>query len=97
MEELCRKLLGPDAYLFYDQFVVKGAESGLKLSWHQDSGYVNAVDSDRAHRAYITCWCPLDKDGRSVVGSDMPDLPLRIDHLLHAGQKLVDAPASRMA
>ena len=198
MEELCRKLLGPDAYLFYDQFVVKGAESGMELAWHQDSGYVNAVDGDRAHRAYITCWCPLDdvteengtvyilpksvsgvgspvphrydpasndwvgydgpeqgvparvragslvvfssmtlhrsganstprlrrvylaqyspepvltadgtmlwgnalpflKDGRSVVGSDMPDLPLRIDRLLHAGQKLVDAPASRTA
>ena len=33
MEELCRKLVGPDAYLFYDQFVVKGAEAGMKLSW----------------------------------------------------------------
>ena len=191
MEELCRKLVGPDAYLFYDQFVVKGAEAGMKLSWHQDSGYVNSVDGDPAHRPYITVWCPLDdvteengtvyllpkqvygdgkpvphhfdkasndwvgydgpeqgvpvevkagsiavfssmtlhssganrtnrlrrvylgqyspepvltadrrmlwgnalpflKDGEVVVGSPMPDLPLRIDGLLHAGQKLSD-------
>ncbi len=192
MEEICRKLLGPDVYLFYDQFVVKGAEAGMKLAWHQDSGYVNAVDGDVAHLPYITCWCPLDdvaeengtvyilpqgesgirnamphfydpisndwvgydgpltgipvradagsiavfssltmhssganrtprlrrvylaqyspapvltadrtmlwgnalpflKDGRYVVGSKMPNLPLRIDRLLHAGQKLKDA------
>lgn len=192
MEGVCRALLGPDAFLFYDQFVVKGAEAGMKLAWHQDSGYVNAVDGDLSHRPYITCWCPLDdvgeengtvyllpkresgidgpvthrydpvsndwvgydgpmrgvpivaragtvavfssltmhssganrtdrlrrvylaqyspepvltadhamlwgnalpflKDGRRVVGSAMPGLPLRIDRLLHAGQKLKDA------
>lgn len=195
MEGICRALLGPDAFLFYDQFVVKGADAGMKLSWHQDSGYVNAVDGDLAHRPYITCWCPLDdvteengtvyilpqsvrgepravthrfdsesndwvgydgpmegvpvraragsvvvfssltlhssgpnstnrmrraylaqyspepvltadhrmlwgnalpflKDGARVVGSTMPDLPLRIDRLQHAGQKLKDASAS---
>jgi ectoine hydroxylase-related dioxygenase (phytanoyl-CoA dioxygenase family) len=194
MEGVCRALLGPDAYLFYDQFVVKGPEAGMKLSWHQDSGYVNAVDGDVAHRPYITCWCPLDdvnedngtvyilpksqsgidgwvphhydpetndwvgydgplqgvpvrmragglavfssmtmhssganttsrmrrvylaqyspepvltadrkmlwgnalpflKDGKRVVGSPMPDLPMRIDRLLHAGQRLEEAAA----
>jgi hypothetical protein len=192
MEAVCRALLGPDAFLFYDQFVVKGAEAGMKLSWHQDSGYVNAVDGDVGHRPYITCWCPLDdvteengtvyllpksvsghgawiphrydpasndwvgydgpvegapvriragsmavfasttmhssganrtprlrrvylaqyspepvltadrrmlwgnalpflKDGERAVGSALPGLPLRIDRLLHAGQKLKDA------
>ena len=60
MEAICRALLGPDAFLFYDQFVVKGADTGMKLAWHQDSGYVNAVDGDLSHRPYITCWCPLD-------------------------------------
>lgn len=60
MEAICRALLGPDAFLFYDQFVVKGADAGMKLAWHQDSGYVNAVDGDLHHRPYITCWCPLD-------------------------------------
>jgi hypothetical protein len=189
MEGICRALLGPDAFLFYDQFVVKGADAGMALAWHQDSGYVNAVDGDLSHRPYITCWCPLDdvteengtvfilpqsasgirdatphrydpetndwvgydgplegvpvraragsvavfssltlhssgpnrtnrmrraylaqyspepvltadrrllwgnalpflKDGERVVGSPMPALPLRIDRLLHAGQKL---------
>jgi ectoine hydroxylase-related dioxygenase (phytanoyl-CoA dioxygenase family) len=189
MEEICRKLVGPNVYLFYDQFVVKGAEAGMKLAWHQDSGYVNAVDGDLSHLPYITCWCPLDdvteengtvyilpqsdsgirdalthrydpvsndwvgydgpltgvpvcvragsmavfssltmhssganrtprlrrvylaqyspepvltadrtmlwgnalpflKEGRNVVGTEMPALPLRIDRLLHAGQKL---------
>lgn len=189
MEGICRALLGPDAFLFYDQFVVKGADTGMELGWHQDSGYVNAVDGDLSHRPYITCWCPLDdvteengtvyilpqsvsgirsavphrhdpatndwvgydgplkgvpvraragsiavfssvtlhgsgpnltnrmrraylaqyspepvltadrrllwgnalpflKGGERVVGSPMPDLPLRIDRLVHAGQKL---------
>jgi ectoine hydroxylase-related dioxygenase (phytanoyl-CoA dioxygenase family) len=197
MEELCRKLVGPDAYLFYDQFVVKGSDAGMKLSWHQDSGYVNSVNGDISHKPYITVWCPLDdvteengtvyilpqnifgdgkpvphhfdkasndwvgydgpergvaveakagsiavfssmtlhssganrtsrmrrvylvqyspepvltadrkmlwgnalpflKNGEIVVGSAMPDLPLRIDRLLHAGQKLEDAAANQV-
>ncbi len=60
MRSICEALVGPDAYLFFDGFVVKGAEAGMKLSWHQDSGYVNAVDGDIDHKPYITCWCPLD-------------------------------------
>jgi hypothetical protein len=36
---------------------------------------------------------PFLRDGRHVVGSEMPNLPLRIDRLLHAGQKLTDAAA----
>jgi hypothetical protein len=60
MQAICAALVGPDAYLFFDGFVVKGAETGMKLSWHQDSGYVNAVDGDIDHKPYITCWCPLD-------------------------------------
>jgi len=34
---------------------------------------------------------PFLRDGCNIVGSKMPDLPLRIDRLLHAGQKLKDA------
>jgi ectoine hydroxylase-related dioxygenase (phytanoyl-CoA dioxygenase family) len=60
MEEICKAFLGPDSFLFFDGFVVKGAETGMKLAWHQDSGYVNAVDGDIGHKPYITCWCPLD-------------------------------------
>src|SRR5438034_7355735 len=40
MAEVVRATIGPEAYLFVDQFVVKMAEVGMKFAWHQDSGYV---------------------------------------------------------
>jgi ectoine hydroxylase-related dioxygenase (phytanoyl-CoA dioxygenase family) len=55
MAEICRATIGPDAWLFYEQWVVKGAEKGVKFSWHQDSGYVKAP-----HKPYVTCWSTLD-------------------------------------
>ena len=55
MADICRATLGPNAYLFYEQWVVKGAEKGVKFSWHQDSGYVKAK-----HKPYVTCWSTLD-------------------------------------
>ena len=55
MAEICRATIGPDAYLFYEQWVVKGAEKGVTFSWHQDSGYVKAP-----HKPYVTCWSTLD-------------------------------------
>jgi len=55
MAAVCRATLGPDAVLFYEQFVVKAAERGMKFGWHQDSGYVNSE-----HEPYLSCWCPLD-------------------------------------
>ena len=56
MADVCRATLGDDAYLFWEQYVVKGAETGMKFSWHQDSGYVNYPN----HKPYLTCWCALD-------------------------------------
>ncbi|MDA0711609.1 MAG: phytanoyl-CoA dioxygenase family protein [bacterium] len=56
MAEVCRATLGDDAYLFWEQYVIKGAETGMKFAWHQDSGYVGYPD----HKPYLTCWCPLD-------------------------------------
>lgn len=56
MAEVCQATLGDEAYLFWEQYVVKGAETGMKFSWHQDSGYVGYPD----HKPYLTCWCPLD-------------------------------------
>lgn len=56
MAEVCRATLGPNAFLFWEQYVVKGAEQGMKFSWHQDSGYVG---HDR-HEPYLTCWIALD-------------------------------------
>lgn len=55
MADICRATLGNTAYLFYEQYVVKAAEKGMKFSWHQDSGYV-----DVPHEPYLTCWCTLD-------------------------------------
>lgn len=56
MANICRATLGENAYLFWEQYVVKGAEAGMKFSWHQDSGYVGYPD----HKPYLTCWCALD-------------------------------------
>ena len=55
MAEICRSTLGPTAYLFHEQFVVKGPEVGMKFGWHQDSGYVGFD-----HRPYMSCWAALD-------------------------------------
>ena len=55
MEEICRATIGDEAYLFYDQYVVKAAEKGMPFSWHQDSGYLGFN-----HRPYVTCWTAVD-------------------------------------
>jgi hypothetical protein len=60
MADICRATLGPDAYFFFDQYVVKGPEGGLPFSWHQDSGYVVGNGGPADHAPYLTCWCPLD-------------------------------------
>ncbi len=54
---LCRDLLGPEAYAFWEQYVVKAAENGMHFSWHQDSGYVG---KETPHNPYLSCWCALD-------------------------------------
>jgi ectoine hydroxylase-related dioxygenase (phytanoyl-CoA dioxygenase family) len=55
MADICRATLGPDAYLFNEQYVIKAAEKGMQFAWHQDSGYVGFP-----HREYLSCWCALD-------------------------------------
>lgn len=60
MADICRATLGPDAYFFFDQYVVKGPEGGLPFAWHQDSGYVVGNGGPADHAPYLTCWCPLD-------------------------------------
>ena len=55
MAEVCRATIGPDAFLFYDQYVVKAAEQGITFSWHQDSGYLGFF-----HRSYVTVWAAVD-------------------------------------
>ncbi|QGJ70098.1 Phytanoyl-CoA dioxygenase PhyH [Planctomycetales bacterium 10988] len=55
MAEVCRATIGPEAFLFYDQYVAKAAEQGISFSWHQDSGYL-----DFTHDPYVTVWAAVD-------------------------------------
>ncbi|GLZ29574.1 hypothetical protein Lesp02_17640 [Lentzea sp. NBRC 105346] len=55
MAGIARAVLGDEAHLFNEQYVVKAAEQGMKFGWHQDSGFV-----DYPHRPYLTCWVALD-------------------------------------
>jgi ectoine hydroxylase-related dioxygenase (phytanoyl-CoA dioxygenase family) len=56
MAEICRATIGDKAFLFWEQFVVKGTDTrGASFGWHQDSGYV-----DRDHTPYVNAWIPLD-------------------------------------
>lgn len=59
MAEVTQTLLGPNVYLFNEQYVVKAAERGMKFAWHQDSGYVH-YNGGAPHKPYLSCWCPLD-------------------------------------
>ena len=59
MAEVTQALLGPEVYLFNEQYVVKAAERGMKFAWHQDSGYVH-FNGGAPHKPYLSCWCPLD-------------------------------------
>jgi ectoine hydroxylase-related dioxygenase (phytanoyl-CoA dioxygenase family) len=55
LSALCLATLGPEAYLFLEQFVVKGAGDGMHLGWHQDAGYLPFDPPP-----YVTGWIPLD-------------------------------------
>jgi ectoine hydroxylase-related dioxygenase (phytanoyl-CoA dioxygenase family) len=55
MAEICRAVLGEDAYLFWEQYVIKAADPDTSFAWHQDSGYVH-----ENHKPYLTCWIALD-------------------------------------
>ena len=56
MAEICRATLGEQAYLFWEQYVIKGADPvGSSFAWHQDSGYVH-----EDHAPYLTAWIALD-------------------------------------
>lgn len=52
---LAQDLLGGKAYLFNEQFVVKGPKKGASFAWHQDGAYVGFD-----HPAYLTVWIALD-------------------------------------
>ena len=55
MADLCRATLGDEAYLFWEQYVIKAGDPDTTFAWHQDSGYVH-----EDHEPYLTCWIALD-------------------------------------
>lgn len=55
MAEICRATLGEQAHLFWEQYVIKCADTDMRFSWHQDSGYIG-----HKHKPFMTCWIPLD-------------------------------------
>ena len=55
MAQVCRATIGREAFLFYDQYVVKSAEQGSSFSWHQDGGYLGFP-----HEPYVTVWAAVD-------------------------------------
>ncbi len=84
MAEVCRKTLGDEAYLFLEQFVVKGERTGMKLGWHQDSGYL-PFDPP----AYVTAWIALDDVDEEngtvyMLPYDRAGTRQRVDHALEA-------------
>lgn len=54
--EICLATIGGEAYAFWEQYVIKAAERGMKFGWHQDSGFEEGIK----HKPYVTCWCALD-------------------------------------
>jgi ectoine hydroxylase-related dioxygenase (phytanoyl-CoA dioxygenase family) len=60
MATLVEQMVGPEAYLFNEQWVVKAPEVGMNFAWHQDSGYIRYHWPESPHRPYLSCWCPLE-------------------------------------
>ena len=55
MKAILQPFLGPTPYLFNEQFVVKGPNSGSAFGWHQDGGYVGFD-----HAPYLSVWIAID-------------------------------------
>lgn len=90
MADVCRATIGETAFLFYDQYVVKAAEQGIKFSWHQDSGYL-----DFNHQPYVTVWAAVDdmeiENGTAyVLPFSKVGIRSRVEHIrdLETGDKV---------
>jgi hypothetical protein len=84
MEGICRDLMGDNVHVFWEQYVVKGPESGMHFSWHQDSGYVGA---DTPHKPYLTCWVALDDMSEAngtiyVLPTSRVGIRTRVEHVI---------------
>ena len=66
MAAIVGDLLGDEAYLFNEQWVVKGAYTGMKFSWHQDSGYWGLDPAE-----VVTAWIAFTPSTRAS-GANKP-------------------------
>lgn len=88
-QEVCARLIGPDADLYYNQLVIKSPEKGRHFGWHQDSGYTPTKPL-----AYVTCWTAISESFLEngciwvIPGSHKRGL---IEHRLNEEETSVDA------
>lgn len=59
MVELARALVGPEAYLFIELFVLKLPQNRVPFGWHQDHGYVDAYGFGH-YPPNVSLWTALD-------------------------------------
>ena len=59
MVECAKALVGPDAYLFIELFVLKLAQNRVPFGWHQDHGYVDAYGYGH-YAPNLSLWTALD-------------------------------------
>lgn len=59
MVECARALLGPEAYLFIELFILKLARNRVPFGWHQDHGYVDAYGFGH-YAPSMSLWAALD-------------------------------------
>jgi ectoine hydroxylase-related dioxygenase (phytanoyl-CoA dioxygenase family) len=59
MVELAQALVGPEAYLFIELFVLKMPHNRVPFGWHQDHGYIDAYGYGH-YRPNLSIWTALD-------------------------------------
>lgn len=59
MVELAGALVGPEAYLFIELFVLKMPRNRVPFGWHQDHGYVDAYGFGH-YAPNVSLWTALD-------------------------------------
>lgn len=56
LADICRATIGPNVWLFCENFVVKFSQTDSNFNWHQDAAYVGHANVP----SYVNCWIALD-------------------------------------
>ncbi len=59
MVHFCKELVGPDAYVFIELFILKLPHNRVPFGWHQDHGYVDAYGYGH-YPPNLSVWTALD-------------------------------------